>query len=415
MSIRKKIFLNTIVRWTGEIIGKIGWFVFTLSIARKLGRIDFGYFSYAFSLGSFFVVFSDLGTNLLITREVSKDRNKINFLLGNVLFIKFIISLLIYFFVLVVSYFIKENYLVTIIIVLSLIINSFLDPFNSLYRADKKLYLETVIVLIWRLMIVVIGIVGIYFFNFNLLNIAILFLVVGLLSVVITYIIADKEYKFNFKIGKNFCGDILKESFPLGMIMIFGAVFFKLNTVILQYLSGANDVGIYSAAFKLIEGSFFISTIFSYAIFPYFCELSKECNSKIIGIFSKAFIVLFLISIIVFILLYFFSEKIVNFLYGKEFIYSVDSLKIIVFGLIFIFLNELYSYFFVSLNMHRLVNKILLFCAILYIALNIFLIKIFDKGFLGASWSLVIIQMVIFLLYSINFLYFRKNLKCFYE
>ncbi len=404
MSIRKKIFLNTTIRWIGEFISKIGWFIFMLLFARKLGTVDFGYFSYAFSLGSLLVVFSDLGTNILIVKEVSQDKNKINYFLGNILSLKIIFSIIIFFVILSIGFFNKDNFLAVILFCLSLIISAFLDPFNSLYRADKKLYLETVVILLWRLLIVFVSILGLFLFNFKLLQLSYVFLIISMLSVIITYLISKRNYNINFNlVNISKWKEILRQAFPLGTIIIFGAIFFKLNTLILQHFSGANDVGIYSAAFKLVEGSFFISTIFISSVFPFFCELCEKNDLRVIKLFKKSFIILFFISIAIIFPVYIYSEDIINFLYGKKFFDSVQSLKIIIFSLTFIFLNELYSYFFISIKKQYLVNKILFFSVINYIVLNIFLVTIFDRGFLGTSWALVVSQIFIFVLYSINF------------
>ena len=84
--------------------------------------------------------------------------------------------------------------------------------------------------------------------------------------------------------------------------------------------------------------------------------------------------------------------------------FSAQSFKIIIFSIMFIFTNELYTYFFISINKHRWINKILLFSVVIYFIINMLLVTNLNKGFLGASWALLCIQIFVSILYSVAFL-----------
>jgi O-antigen/teichoic acid export membrane protein len=411
MSIKRSFILNVSIRWLGEIVSKIIWFLFSIYLARKLGIQDFGYFSYAFSLGSLFVVFTDAGTNNLIVKEISRDKSKTNLYLTNVLFIKSLLSVGVVFVIMLINCFLKNNFFV-ITFSISLVISAFLDVFNSLYRAEKKMYYETIVMFTWRFLIVVGSVIGISFFNFKLLEISYVFIVCSILSVITTIFMASRMYSFEVKfIDINLCKNIIKEALPLGLMIIYGAFFFKFNTVILKYFSSINDVGIYSAAFKIIEGLFFISTIFSTTLFPFFCSSSSSLGDIIIKRFKKSFLVLIIISLSIILPLFFYSTNIIGILYNFSYLESVKSLKILSIVLLFIFLNELYMYFFMSLNKHSVVNKIMFFGVFLFLGLNVWLVKIMKLGHIGSSLVLLIIEVFMFVLYSHTFFKISKNMK----
>ena len=402
MFINKKIALNATIRWTGEILNKLIWFIFMVILARSLGDKKFGYFSYAFSFASLFVVFTDLGTNTLLVKEISKNKEQTNLYFSNILGIKFFLSVIVFLTISVLALTLTEIPKIVILFSLSLLISAFLDPFNSLYRAYKQMHYETFIILIWRILLAGLSLAGLYFFYFGLLEISYVFIFSGVVTSYLTFLIAKKVYSLNFgNIKLDVWKKLIKSSIPLGAIIIFGSIFFKLNTVLLQHFSGAQEVGWYSASFRLLEGTFFIPSIFVASVFPFFCEYSKASISELTVTFRKAFLILFLLAFSSVIAVFVFSKKIITFLYGEQFLPATKSLKIIVWSLIFIFLNELFLYLFISTEKQNKVIKIMSVCVLVYIALCLLLVP--ARGFIGASWALFLTQVSLFTLYLLSF------------
>src|SRR3989339_384697 len=105
MNINKNIILNTTIRWSAEIMNKSLWFVFMIVLARMLGSKDFGYFSFAFAFASIFAAFTDLGTNTLILKDISRDTLQASSHLSNIFALKMMLSLLVFIAILLYSTF----------------------------------------------------------------------------------------------------------------------------------------------------------------------------------------------------------------------------------------------------------------------------------------------------------------------
>ncbi|MEM2174792.1 MAG: oligosaccharide flippase family protein [Candidatus Micrarchaeia archaeon] len=285
MFINKTIIFNTVLRWSGEILNKIIWFIFIVFLARYLGNKNFGYFSYAFSFASLFIIFTDLGTNILLVKKISENKEQINLYFSNILLMKILLCIIIFIIITVLAFLLTEFPQVVISLSLALFISAFLDPFNSLYRANKQMYYETLVMLIWRILLVSLSFVGANFFDFNLKEISYAFIFGSMATLCLTFYLSKKIYKLNLKfanINIKIWKTLVCESIPLGIIVILGGIFFKLNTILLLHFKGAQEVGWYSASFRLIEGTFFIPSFFVASVFPFFCEY--VITSKIVFI-----------------------------------------------------------------------------------------------------------------------------------
>src|SRR3989339_1852152 len=350
MNLDKNIVLNTTMRWGTEIMNKSLWFAFMILLTRLLGSKDFGYFSFAFAFASIFATFTDLGTNMLIVKDISRDTLQASSHLSNIFALKMMLSLLVFIAILLYSTFSHSVDIIVILFSVSFIISSFLDPFNSLFRAHKQMHYESLVMLIWRLLIVVSSSLALYYFRAGLKTIAIVFIAAGVTALILSFTIGKRTYNLKLNtINPGRWVPLLRASIPFGLVIIAGAIVMKFNTVLLQHFRGAEEVGWYSAAYRLIEGTLFIPSIFVASVTPFlFQHFSSPNLHKMI--FKKALAVLLVISSLIAIVLYIFADNIVGLLYGKEFLNAIAPLRIISLAIVFIYCNELLLYFFLSME-----------------------------------------------------------------
>jgi O-antigen/teichoic acid export membrane protein len=403
-----KIILNTIYRWSGEIINKLIWFLFIVFLARNLSSDGFGFFNYAFSFASMIIVLTDLGTNTLIIKKVSKNRTESGIYLSNVYFLKIAVSLVILSGIAVFASVFDERPIILILISSSLLVSAFLDPLNSIYRAYSSMIYETIVLLLWRIMIAGFSVLGLYWYSYGLLWVSLSFITAGIIALLFSFIITKKVFKiviFSFKdVNLKMCKKIIKESVPIGLLVVVSTVFYKLNIVLLQYLSNSNEVAWYSASFKLIEAGFFVPTIFIAAIFPYLCR--ENSNGSVspyaVKLIKRSAIFLIIIAIGLALILLRYSTEIIVMLYGMEFIPSIKILGIVSLMPFFIYLNELLFITYVSVDRQKTILLISIIPLCIYFALCFILIPKLNSE--GAAWALLISQAV---LLALNIIYFK--------
>ena len=173
----------------------------------------------------------------------------------------------------------------------------------------------------------------------------------------------------------------------------------------LEHFRASQEVGFYSSAFKLVEGMFFVPSIFIGTLFPFLCETNEDSRISDSShfLFKKAFLFLLAIAVIVALIFSVWAGKIILFLYGSQYMPAVDSLKVLAWVLVFVFLNELFFYTFLSVEKQKTVFFVMSVSMVAYIILCLVLIPGF--GSVGSSWALLLTQ---FVLFSLNVILMRR-------
>ncbi|MFA5859737.1 MAG: oligosaccharide flippase family protein [Elusimicrobiota bacterium] len=410
MPVPQLVALNTFTRWAGELIVKLVWFVFFILIARFLGDERFGYFTYALALSSFFVTFTDLGTNTFAVKIISQSAEKANSVISDILSIKFVLSLLVLAVFAVVAWLnvqTREYYLFILLICLALTISAFLDVYNSYYRGISKMYYETGLMIVWRLLLAVIGTVALYVLNAGMYGLAVA-LVAGAVIACIFAVVFTAS-KLGLRLIKpefrNWYG-IIVSAFPLGVIMILGAAYFKLNVVLLGWLRHATEVGWYGAAFRFVEGLMFMPSVFMAAVLPFIIKYFAGEQEKYSRAFTKSLLFMLSVALPMAVGMFLLSKQIILVFYGVKFVNAHIALQIMA-GILFVFfMNELALYYLISANNEKLVVRNMLICAGVYLPSCFVMISLW--GYLGAAAALLGAQIVLLIM---NYVLLSKNVK----
>lgn len=210
---------------------------------------------------------------------------------------------------------------------------------------------------------------------------------------------------FNIEIAKK----VLGEALPLIGASILFPLFIQADILLISVMLTEKDVGIYSAASRLISQFVFIGNIIT---MTFYLALSKRVNQSssdekefIKGMFSILFSVSFFLSVII----YFFSDLIISSLYGESFHGAEQMLEILVWKWIFIFPAALYSRLLILYGLSKYELFKSFFVAILSLSLNFILIP--KYGVVSAAYiSLFSYFIADFLIY----LFFKKTRFIFY-
>jgi O-antigen/teichoic acid export membrane protein len=101
----------------------------------------------------------------------------------------------------------------------------------------------------------------------------------------------------------------------------------------LGYFKTASDVGIYNAVHSTAALMFILPAAFISLFLPVITELfSKRKINEIKDIFRKVSKWIFFVSFPVFLIMFFFSEHIINIIFGQNYITGATALSILVFG-----------------------------------------------------------------------------------
>ncbi len=410
-------FLTTLVEKGGSLI-------FVIFLARLLKPELFGLYSLALSTIMIFVVFSNLGLSQTLVKFISSSENKeksksyflylLKFKIGLSLFVA---TLLVVFAKLISNFYYNkpEIYLALITGALYLIILGLTNFIAGIFQAVndfRKVFYKESIVQLFRLFLVPFFVlISISFLSQEIL-IAFIFILLAFayfIAGIFIFISAKKNLDF-LKSNKK---DLTKQEkktinqFVLALsAMAVSSVFFgQIDIFILGRYVSSEYIGFYRAAYSLVT-SLIPLIAFSGALFPLFSRLKSDQLKK--G-FNKSLKLTFLISIPLFILVYLLAPLLINFVYGNEYSFSINLLKIFSLLIVILPLISIYSSFLISQNKQNKVAIFLVISTIINIILNyIFILTFLPKGFGYAVYGVTIATVISKVVYLL-FLVFGKN------
>jgi O-antigen/teichoic acid export membrane protein len=257
LSVIKRAGRNILLKAAAELLSRFIYMFFFIYMARKLGASDFGLFSFAFSFAGIFAILIDPGLNLLITRDVARDKTLTEAYGNNIMGLKLVLSVITFFLVWIslrlIGY---DNNTTAVVLVMGifLIINAILDFFIAVTDAHEKMGIGANIKIINKLLVSILGAAVLYSGSrlFGLIN----WMVAGsILSAVISiYIIKKHIATVKISLQWHFIKRLLQKALPVALTIVFTTVYFKIDIVMLSIFGVNNkNIGFYSAAVKLIE------------------------------------------------------------------------------------------------------------------------------------------------------------------
>ncbi len=372
-------------------------------LVRYLTVDEFGIYSF---VNSFIVLFSpimDMGMTPIITREVSKDKKNGAVLIGNATLLRCFLFILYFFTVFVFSFFIKDKQKQFFVIILSLSYIFYpLGSIFSVFYSELKPWLVSLFLTTKKFLFLILIAIAI-FINFGLSGVFISNIISENLAVFIFFWIALKFIKPVYKIDISKVSFIIKQSFPLFIIITLSIIYTKIDTIMLAFLCSNIEVGIYNGALQFYNFLFFIPGILTSFFLPLFSEYyGSNRLQELLDSVKYAFKVFTLISIFVAIMGFLLSKPVIIFLFSNKYTPSIEIFKILCLGIPFAFTNTLIGVILTSLNEQRSLLLPSLVSYLVNISLNIILIPSFRTD--GAAYATVFTQfsyfLTLFLIYS---------------
>jgi O-antigen/teichoic acid export membrane protein len=179
---------------------------------------------------------------------------------------------------------------------------------------------------------------------------------------------------------------------PFGITGIFTMIYFWIDSVILSIMVGNEVVGWYNAAYRLIFIFISLYSVYMVSIFPIMSRFYKTSKKSIKLVYERSFKFLLIISLPLAVFTTLMADKIILIIYGTGYIPSIIALQILIWSIVFMFVNNLSLNLLGSVNRPLVVAKIIASGAIINIILNILLIPKFS--YIGSSAATVITELV---------------------
>lgn len=394
MSTIIKVARNIGYLFAGRIAIKILSFLILLYVARYLGPDRFGYYSFAFAFVYFFAFITDMGMHNVLVREISKKPELSNYLIGNATILKIMLSILAFVLAIMTATLLNFSIVETkslYIASMGLLVSS-ISAYGVIYETNMKNEYSIFFNSVSKLFLLLSVFVGIYL-NQNLFFFIYVSVMSELIHNMLMYLFSKKYIKPIFHLNIELIKNILTSALPIAISSVFAMIYFRIDVVMLQLMTSNLEVGYYSAAYRLTEALIFIPSSFMTSIFPLMSRYFKSLPDYFIKAYERSFKYLFATGLFLAIIITSFSNRIIIFVYGDQYLYSASALQILIWPTFFMFINLLLSYTFISSNNQKYIAQISIFAAFINVLLNIVLIKLY--GYNGAAVSTLITELIV--------------------
>lgn len=406
----RRYFVNTSWMFAEQILRMVAGLLVGIWVARYLGPAQFGVFSYAIAFTALFGSIAKLGLDSIVVRDLVRDPSHRDLYMGTAFWLKLLGSVAmlalmalavrltsndattnLYIFIIasgtifqsfeVVDFYFQSKVLsrfVSICKLTQLFISSLLKLYLIFKGAD----------LIWFVLVSVV----------DQITLA--------LSLYLAYryqILGDFYRRFDLTTATL----LLRDSWPLIISGLVIMIYMRIDQIMIKEMLGEKEVGLYSAATRISEIWYFIPMLLSSSLFPSILNAKKISVNLYYSRLQKLYTFMFWAAIAIALPMTFFSNWVVEFLYGNPFQEAGSVLMVQIWAGVFVFWGVASSKWFISEGLQKYFTFYTVVGAAANIILNMLLIPRF--GIYGAAIATVISQALASYFMNLMFQRTRSN------
>ena len=402
----RQILKQTSWLFFAQVLGRLIGFFYTIFLARNLGVSEFGLYATALAYFSLFSSIADFGFNKFLIREVSHDHRKIPELLTGISILRLTFTSILFSIFAVLLYFLDPDKIrvsLILLAVLALLPQSLSLTLDAVFTALQRLQYSSISLIAFNLSATILGVLLIYL-GFGPQGAVIAFIlgqVVYLLTMVLFLTMQKNKFvvvKIISEIKLPALKKIIQGSLIYGVLGMIGVASFKMDIIILSYLRGNFETGIYSAAYKFLEGVSFIPITLSTALFPVFSKLHKNNQRQLSSIYFKSLKIMLFLGVATSLLFILFLPIVIK-TFLPNYLASIQILKILALAIPFIFLHIPSAQVLLSTDKY-LKQSLIMYILLISMNLILYLIFIPKFGLLGASWVTVFSELTTLVVFT---------------
>ncbi|MGB9150215.1 MAG: flippase [Burkholderiales bacterium] len=311
-------------------------------VARYLGPTQFGELAYALALTAFFQAFATLGLDGVVVRDISREPQRANEILGTTLWLRIACGLLAWIVAIGCILIFRPGdtrALILVALISSGIVFQAADTIDLWFQSQSQSRRTVVVKLI---ALTISASIKIILIQVDAPLIA--FAAAQVLELIIGAIALSMSYRW-FRSSGSWAGTIsvakilLYESWPLLLSGLSVMIYMRINQIMLRQIAGEQELGLFAAILPFIEAWNFLPVTICISFAPLIARKKIENEAQYIWALQRLFSVLFWLALLIAILMACFSSWIVDLLLGPRFAGSGTILAIGIFTLVPVFMG----------------------------------------------------------------------------
>jgi O-antigen/teichoic acid export membrane protein len=377
----------------GETAAKVMGIVTTIYLARVLGVEGFGFVGFVTALCGYFSMFANPGFDTVGTREIARGQIPAPAIISSIFIIRFGLSVTAFGVLICVTFVSPFSDLVRTMVIIQGC-NILLVPFmfQFFFRGTKDMlavsysritqscsYMALVFLLVSS--------------EENLIRIPIIFVVSNLLALLPLNMRILREFPLrSFRIDRSTNKELGRHIFRVGAAAILVQIYISFDTILLGYMRSPQEVGVYTAAYKIITVLTIIPGLIFQAFLPELSTPSSEERSRMTMMRYQMILILSgaLVGIVGMMLARFMLVGI----FGESFESGIAAFQILLFTTMIIYFNVALANPLLAWGREKEYLLIVGAGACINIVLNISLIPRY--GIIGAALATCAAETVVF-------------------
>jgi len=391
-----KIASNFVAVLFGNFSNKLILFFINIYIANRFSTEQFGIVNFCTVFVSYFLMLANMGTQNYAVLELSKIKVSVEKIGSQILNIRLIFSIISYLLLIIIVYISKFDHLTKVGIILSgltIIFTSFniswiFNAFQDMKHMSISLFIQNFVAFIFILLIIEV-------LNMKSINIVNLSYSIGTLcSSIYLFIIFKRKYgiRLHQRLDLNQSKRIINQSIPFFFSGIFATINCNIDIILIGVMLGNQNVGLYSAAYKIINVLLVVSTIIFTPLYPVIIRLFSQKDKKLYKILYTTKKVIYSLAIPLIMVSFSVSKKIISTFYKSEYYTAHTVLSILLIYVGVFFVREFYGYQLSAFSLQKKYMKIVLVSSSVNIIMNIILIPRF--GYQVAAITTLISEII---------------------
>jgi len=389
MSLARRIAANTLWVSGAGILGKAASFLVILLLARYLGIEGFGKFAFVTAYLALFGILTNLGLDVIVIREASRDLKGSESLVGNGIFLKAVLACVVYAAAILVAWI--SGYEADKLLYIALAGAGFLLAPLTLYTAAFFSTLELRLPSLLEIAARLLSLLFVVLVMLSGKGLAVIFaamVLAGALEAFAKAYFAGKHFRPRWRIEPSRWKYLIKEAWPLALVVIPTLLIQRIDQIMLEDISGDVVLGYYSAAVRLAEAFLILPVAALSSLFPLLSKYHEQDPDAFTRTSRTGFRYLSVLGVAVPCVIFPVAGHAVTILFGQPFAPSEGPVIFLTGTLVFLFGGFLLCSLFVITGRQKALGLLISIAAALNVALNWVWIPVF--GATGAALATLV-------------------------
>lgn len=259
MSIGSQFAVNVFAQGLARVLSIGANLVLVVVVARTMGTAFFGQFSYVLAFSAIAVAFADLGTTAVLARGLGQQANERSAYLGNFLLMRLGLTLAVGIGACAVAFALPDHLLPALLILvagLPFLATRFFEP---IYQVHGRPWLSP-----WSNLVFAVAQLLLAYSVWAFPGQSVAQVITGIVLANIVYTAVAvwlmlSVVKPDLRPRRDLLRDILHIAAPLGVASIFTTIILRADVIFLEHLRGSTEVGLYSAACRVLDLAVFVA------------------------------------------------------------------------------------------------------------------------------------------------------------